>query len=125
MAPEPHGARAGRLIAVNERVHVAVDFAISNVIYVLTDAGVVVVDTTDSVAAARATLAAFREVCDLPVRHVVYTHFHGDHVRGAQAFVTPSTPVIAHRRLPEERAWVQRTEPFRRRVTTWQFGFML
>jgi alkyl sulfatase BDS1-like metallo-beta-lactamase superfamily hydrolase len=110
---------------VNSRVFSAVNYAMSNVIYVITGESVVVIDTTESMTAARETLAAFRARCELPIRYVIYTHFHGDHVRGASALVEPSTQVIAHRDLPEQRAKVEEVLPYRRRVTAWQFGLRL
>ena len=53
-------------------------------------------------------MLAFREVCELPVKGVVYTHDHGDHLFGAPGFVdradveSGAVPVIAHRDLVAE-----------------------
>jgi len=85
----------------------------------------VVIDTTESMAAASASFEDFRKICSLPVSHIIYTHFHGDHIRGAKVFHTPSTQVIAQERLPEEVAYVTRMRPYRKRVTALQFGFKL
>lgn len=115
----------GRIIQVNDRVYCAIGYAISNVLYVLTGSSVVVIDTTESMAAASASFDEFRAICPLPVNYIIYTHFHGDHTRGARVFHTPSTQVIAQRRMPEQRAWVQQMLPYRRRVTALQFGFRL
>ncbi|BCY09668.1 alkyl sulfatase dimerization domain-containing protein [Actinoplanes sp. L3-i22] len=124
--PPPAPARTpARLIRVNDRVHSAVGYAISNVLYVDTGESVVVIDTTESMASAAASYQEFGKVCALPVRHIVYTHFHGDHTRGAKVFHTPQTQVIAHRRMPEQRAAVQRINGHRRRVTRSQFGLAL
>ena len=54
--------------------------------YVLiTDAGVIVTDPTNAghTAAMRAAIA---EITDAPVRYVVYSHVHWDHVLGGQLF---------------------------------------
>jgi linear primary-alkylsulfatase len=117
--------RTAQLIRVNDRVYCATDYAISNVLYVITGKSVVVIDTTESMTAARASLGEFRKICSLPVSHIIYTHFHGDHIRGAKVFHTPSTQVIAQKRMPEEIANVNRMLPYRRRVTALQFGFHL
>lgn len=115
----------GQLLQVNDRVYCATGYAISNIIYIQTGRSVVVVDTSESMAAARASFEEFRRTCLLPVRYIIYTHFHGDHVRGAKVFHTPSVQVVAQRKLPEERARVERMLPYRRRVTAVQFGLRL
>jgi alkyl sulfatase BDS1-like metallo-beta-lactamase superfamily hydrolase len=114
-----------QLIRVNDRMYCATGYAISNVLYVITGKSVVVIDTTESMAAARASFNDFRKICSLPVSHIIYTHFHGDHIRGAKVFHRPSTQVIAQKRMPEEVAYVTRMLPYRRRVTALQFGFHL
>lgn len=110
---------------VSDRVYSAIGYAMSNVIYVVTGESVVIIDTTESMAAARSSLQEFRKVCSLPISYIIYTHFHGDHIRGARVFHEPSTRVIAQRRLPEEVAYVARMLPYRKRVTALQFGFQL
>jgi glyoxylase-like metal-dependent hydrolase (beta-lactamase superfamily II)/ubiquinone/menaquinone biosynthesis C-methylase UbiE len=115
----------GRLQRVHDRIFSAIGYAISNVIYVVTGESVVVVDTTESMSSARASLEEFRKFYRLPVSHIIYTHFHGDHIRGARVFHESSTSVIAQRRLPEEVAYVTRMLPYRKRVTALQFGFQL
>ena len=114
-----------QLLRVDERIYCATDYAISNVLYVITGKGVVVIDTTESMVAARASFDEFRKICSLPVSHIIYTHFHGDHIRGAKVFHTPSTQVIAQKRMPAELAYVNRMLPYRKRVTALQFGFHL
>ena len=119
------GFSGPHLQRINERIYSAIGYAMSNVIYVLTGESVVIIDTTESMASARSSLQEFREVCSLPVNYIIYTHFHGDHIRGARVFHEPSTRVIAQRRLPEEVAYVTRMLPYRKRVTSLQFGFQL
>src|ERR1017187_6957826 len=90
------------LIHVNPHVYCATGYALGNVIFVLTGHSVVVVDTTEGQAPARAALSDFRKVSTLPVRYIVYTHFHGDHVNGAKVFAGPDTKVIAQKNHIEE-----------------------
>src|SRR6266852_1057733 len=54
---------------VTERVYVATGYALGNVIYVLTDKSIVVVDTTESPAAARATFDEMRKTSNLPISY--------------------------------------------------------
>jgi glyoxylase-like metal-dependent hydrolase (beta-lactamase superfamily II) len=69
--------------------------------YVLiTDAGVIVTDPTNDghTAAMRAAIA---EITDAPVRYVVYSHVHWDHVLGGQLFKDEGAIFISHRNCVE------------------------
>ena len=114
--------RTPELIKVTERVYVAVDYALANVIFVLTDDSIVVIDTTESRRTARATLKEIRKVTSLPISHIIYTHFHDDHLLGAAAFHQPGTTIIAHRKLIEERDRAALAHGYKRRVNEIQFG---
>src|ERR1044072_3663786 len=81
------------LIKVTDRVYCATGYALGNVIYVITNKSVVVIDTTESAAAARRTLEEFRKVSQLPVSYIIYTHHHGDHINGAKAFKNDATKI--------------------------------
>ena len=69
---------------------------ISNAGFIVTPAGVVVVDALGSPALAQRLLAEIRRVTPLPVTHVVLTHYHADHVYGLQVFKAAGAQVIAH-----------------------------
>ena len=84
-----------KLHKVNDRVYSATGYALANVLYVKTDNSVVVIDTTESPAAAKRSLDEFRRICDLPVSYIIYTHFHGDHVNGAQTFAADKPHIVA------------------------------
>jgi glyoxylase-like metal-dependent hydrolase (beta-lactamase superfamily II) len=96
-------ARKPELIKVTGRIFCAADCAISNVGFVITENGVVVVDTTESPKVAQRVFDELRKICQLPVSHIIYTHFHDDHVRGASVFHEPSTKIIAQLRMQESR----------------------
>ena len=53
---------------------------ISNAGFIVTPDGVVVVDALGSPALAQALLASIRSVTRQPVRWVIVTHYHADHV---------------------------------------------
>ena len=65
---------------------------------IVTDRDVLVVDTQDSPGAARKVIAAIRRITKKPVRYVVNTHWHGDHVFGNQAYAEayPGVEFISH-----------------------------
>jgi glyoxylase-like metal-dependent hydrolase (beta-lactamase superfamily II) len=69
---------------------------ISNAGFVVTPAGVVVIDALGSPALATRLLAEIRHVTDQPVTHVLVTHYHADHIYGLQTFKDQGAKVIAH-----------------------------
>jgi len=70
---------------------------ISNAAFVTTGAGVVVFDALGSPALAEELLAEIRRVTAEPVRYVVLTHYHADHIYGVQVLQAAGAQVIAHR----------------------------
>ncbi len=78
----------------------------SNAGFVVGSKAVAVVDTFEDPDAARALLAAIRRSTDLPVRYVVDTHYHLDHVAGNNVFAAAGALVFAQRNV---RFW-ERTE---------------
>lgn len=78
----------------------------SNAGFVIGPDGVLVVDTFENPAAAQKMLEAIREKTKLPVRFVVNTHYHLDHVAGNGVFAGAGAVVMAQENV---RAW-ERTE---------------
>lgn len=76
----------------------AMRFDESNAAVIIRDDGVLVVDTQTAPSAARAVIAEIRKLTDKPVRWVVNTHWHGDHVQGNSAYreAFPGAQFIAH-----------------------------
>ena len=58
----------------------------SNAGFVVTEEGVVVFDTLGTPSLGHALLQKIRGITDKPVRHVVLSHYHADHIYGLQAF---------------------------------------
>jgi glyoxylase-like metal-dependent hydrolase (beta-lactamase superfamily II) len=74
---------------------------ISNAGFVVTAAGVVVIDALGSPALARELLDAIARITPLPVTHVILTHYHADHVYGLQEFRRRGARILAHRAAGE------------------------
>jgi glyoxylase-like metal-dependent hydrolase (beta-lactamase superfamily II) len=70
---------------------------ISNAGFVVTPAGVVVIDALGSPQLARELLAAIARITPLPVTHVVVTHYHADHIYGLQEFRKRGAKIVAQR----------------------------
>lgn len=68
---------------------------ISNASFVVTDAGVVVIDTLGSPPLAVEMLKRIRKVTDKPIKKVIITHYHADHLYGAQVFKEIGAEIIA------------------------------
>lgn len=95
---------------------------IVNTAFIVTNAGVVVIDTGPSLRYGDALHDAIREITDQPVTLVMLTHHHPDHVFGSQAF-----PEQALAALPETRAMLEASgddfaENMYRMVGDWMRG---
>lgn len=69
----------------------------SNSAFLVTDEGVLVVDTRQHPAHGRDLIERIRRITDKPIKWVVVTHAHGDHYYGNPAFKALGATIIAHR----------------------------
>ena len=85
---------AREIIQLADDVYMAFGFAASNVYMIVGDDGLVIIDTTETTAAATNILAEFRKITDLPVKTIILTHSHRDHVSGASVFAGDDNPEV-------------------------------
>ena len=68
---------------------------ISNAAVIVTDEGVILFDTLGSPALAQLFLQKLKKVTDKPVKKVIVSHYHADHVYGLQVFKDMGAEIIA------------------------------
>jgi len=74
--------------------------AICNVGVVVGGEAIAVVDSGGSLIEAQALIEAIGAVSDRPIRYLVNTHMHPDHIFGNAAFKQLGATIIGHRNLP-------------------------
>jgi len=72
---------------VTDGVYSAVGFDGANSIMIEGDDGIIIVDTLSTYEAAKKVISEFRKITDKPVKAIIYTHGHLDHVHGTGAFL--------------------------------------
>jgi quinoprotein relay system zinc metallohydrolase 2 len=82
----------------------------SNIAFVTGTDAIAVIDAGASRAIGEQVYLAIRAVSEAPIRHVILTHMHPDHVFGAEPLREAGAAVIAHERLP--RALADRAQTY-------------
>jgi glyoxylase-like metal-dependent hydrolase (beta-lactamase superfamily II) len=70
----------------------------SNAGFVVTNDGVIVFDALGTPALGRAMVAAIATVTRAPIRRVIVSHYHADHIYGLQALKAAGAEIWAHRK---------------------------
>jgi len=94
----------------------------SNAGFVVTPDGVVVFDSLGTPPLAEALIAKIRKITQVPIKRVIVSHFHADHIYGLQAFKAAGAEIWAHESgknyfLGDE--WKQRLEQRREELFPW------
>ncbi len=87
---------------VTDRIWVAVGYDLANSIMIEGDKGIIIVDTLSTYEKAKEVMREFRKITDKPVKAIIYTHGHLDHVQGTKAFLEEGdgdVEIIAHESL--------------------------
>ncbi len=85
---------------VHEEASAANEDGIANIGFIIGADGVAVVDPGGSFAEGSALRTAIRARTDRPIRYVILTHVHPDHIFGAAAFREDHPAFIGHAKLP-------------------------
>jgi len=102
-ATTPANALPFTLKPLGHNVYAAIDDAKgdagANAGFIIGDDSVLVVDTFEREAAAKQLLAEIRKLTPLPVKYVVNTHYHLDHVAGNAVFEQAGAVIMAQRNV--------------------------
>lgn len=83
-----------QIVELASGVFGAIGFAASNVYMLVGEDGLIIIDSTETTKAAENILEEFRKISDKPVKTIIYTHSHRDHISGASVFAEDNAPEV-------------------------------
>lgn len=100
-----------RLVREADGVYVAEGYDFGNLAFIVGRDAVVAIDAGTTESSARDAVAALRTVSRAPIKYVILTHGHWDHVGGLAVIREPGTIVIAQANFPAELARSRAYQP--------------
>jgi len=107
-----------KLVREAEGVYRAEGFDFATISFLVDDEGVIAIDAGTTRESAGAAMKALREVTRAPVRYVILTHSHWDHVGGLDAVREPGTVVVARANFAQELSRMRSSQ----NMFSWFFG---
>jgi cyclase len=105
--PQPASSLPFALKPLGHNIYAAIDDAKgdagANAGFVIGDDSVLVIDTFENPEAAKLLLVEIRKLTQLPIKFVVNTHYHLDHVAGNSIFTKEGAVILGQRNV---RAWI-------------------
>ncbi len=98
----------------DEETTAANEGGIANIGFIVGREAVAVMDPGGSLADGQRLRAAIRRVTPLPIRYVIFSHVHPDHIFGAGAFADDKPEFVGHESLPN--ALAQRADYYQTRL---------
>ncbi|MDF1755195.1 MAG: alkyl/aryl-sulfatase [Verrucomicrobiales bacterium] len=112
-----------KIVKVSDSVYTAVGYHGANTSMIVGDDGVIIIDTLRGPFSAGIALKDFRKYSDKPVKAIIYTHSHGDHIGGASAFVGEEKPdIYATETFGSAEGVNKAVDPVKRKRNIRQFG---
>ena len=100
-----------RLVREADGVYVAEGYDFANLVFFVSPQMVVAVDAGTTEETTREAVVALRRITAAPIKYVILTHGHWDHVGGLNALREPGTVVIASATFPEQLAHARAYRP--------------
>jgi len=100
-----------RLVREAEGVYVAEGYDFGNLAFIIGSDAIVAIDAGTTESSAREAVAALRTLSHAPIKYVILTHGHWDHVGGLAAVREPGSTVIAQANFAAELARSRRYHP--------------
>jgi cyclase len=122
-ANEPRTRQPAVVKQVASDLYFFYDYDGSNSVFLVTDEGVLVIDTREHPRAGQDLIARIRKVTDQPIKWVINSHFHGDHTFGNAAFRAQGAMFIAQAETARIMPLVQPKEMARRQGYFREMGY--
>ena len=81
-------AMKAEIIPLNGHIYQAFGYSVVNCTLIEGDDSCILIDTMTGMEPAAVVAKEFKKITDKPIKTVIYTHFHADHISGTQAFVS-------------------------------------